>query len=73
MHRPVTRGAMPPLENFSPPLEKRVGYSSKLLDIVQKFGSLSESSSPFLVSQAGYGPGHASESSECKAKPRRMH
>ena len=32
--RPVTRGAIPPLENFSPPLEKYVGYILKLLDIV---------------------------------------
>ena len=29
-------GAKPPLEHFSPPLEKCVGYSLKLLDIVQK-------------------------------------
>ena len=38
--RPATRGrawgAKTPLENFSPPLEKCVGYILKLLDIVQK-------------------------------------
>jgi len=37
--RPVTRGCKEgegPLEIFSPPLEKCVGYSLKLLDIVQK-------------------------------------
>jgi len=36
--RPVTRGGArrtkPPLENFSPPLEKYVGHSLKVLDIV---------------------------------------
>jgi len=46
------------LENFSPPPEKCVGYSLKILDIVKKFGPLSENSSPLLVSQAGYGPGN---------------
>jgi len=50
-------GGDAPLENFSPPLEKCVGHGSKLLDIVTKFGPLSENSLPFLVSQAGYGPG----------------
>jgi len=59
-NRPVTRraqgAASPPLENFSAPLEKCVGYSLKLLDIVQKIWALSENSSPLLVSQAGYGP-----------------
>jgi len=38
--RTVTRGAgaeTPPLENFSSPLEKRVGQNLKLLDIVQRF------------------------------------
>jgi len=38
--RPVTRGgageAKPPLEKFSPSLEKCVGYNLKILDIVQK-------------------------------------
>jgi len=37
--RPVTRGAQrgeAPLESFSPPLEKFVGYILKLLDIVEK-------------------------------------
>jgi len=34
--RPVTRRAKPPLENFPPPLEKRVGHYLKLLDIVRK-------------------------------------
>jgi len=54
--RTVTRGAKLPLENFCHPLEKCVGYGLKLLDTVQKCGSLSENSSPLLVSQAGYGP-----------------
>jgi len=54
--RPVTRGREAPLKNFSPPLEKCVGHSLKLLDTVQKFGPLSENSSPLLVSQADYGP-----------------
>ena len=40
MCRPVTRGGRrrgeDPLKNFSPPVEKCVGYSVKLLDIVQK-------------------------------------
>ena len=31
-----TGGASPPLENFSLPLEKRVGHRLKLLDIVEK-------------------------------------
>jgi len=37
-HRPVTRGkgAKPPLQTFSPPLEKSVGHSRKPLDIVWK-------------------------------------
>ena len=34
--RPVTRGAKPPLEKFSPHLEKCVGHNLKILDIVQK-------------------------------------
>jgi len=57
--RTVTRGGAggeAPL-HFSSPLEKCVGHSSKLLDIVQKYGSFSENSLPHLVSQAGYGPG----------------
>jgi len=33
--RPVTRGCAVPIENSSFPLEKCVGYSLKLLDIVQ--------------------------------------
>jgi len=56
-NRPVTKGGDARIENFSPPLEKCIGYSLKILDITQKFGPLSEKSSPFLVSQAGYGPG----------------
>jgi len=43
------------------PLEKCVGYSLKIMDIVKKFGPLSENSSPLLVSQAGYGPGSENE------------
>jgi len=35
--KPVTRGDEAPLENFLPPLEKCVGYSLKILDVVQKF------------------------------------
>jgi len=41
LSRPVIRGvqgAKPPLEKFSLPLEKCVGHSLKMLDIVQKFG-----------------------------------
>jgi len=37
--RPVTRGEQggeAPLENFSAPMEKCVGYNLKILDIVQK-------------------------------------
>jgi len=34
--RSITRGAKPPLENFSPPLKKCVGQNLKILDIVQK-------------------------------------
>ena len=52
--RPVTRGA-PPANCFAP-LEKCVGHSLILLDIVQTFGPLSEDSSPHLVSWAGYWP-----------------
>ena len=57
--RPVTRGVgvEAPLENFSHLLEKCVGYSLKLLEIVQKIGPLSDKYLPLLVSQAGYGPG----------------
>jgi len=60
LSRPVIRGvqgAKPPLEKFSLPLEKCVGHSLKMLDIVQKIWALSENSSPLLVSQAGYGHG----------------
>jgi len=35
--RPVTRGAKPSLEKFSPPLEKCVGHNFRPLDTVQKF------------------------------------
>jgi len=44
------------VQKFSPSLEKCVGHSSKLLDIVQKIWALSENSSPHLVSQLGYEP-----------------
>ena len=58
-NRPVTRGAagrrIPPKKHFSPSMEKSVGYSLILLEIVQKFRLFSENSSPLLVSQAGYG------------------
>jgi len=56
--RTVTRGAggINPLENFSFPLEKRVGQNLKLLDIVQKFWPLSENFSHPLVFQTGYVP-----------------
>jgi len=48
--RPITRGWANPLKiSFAPP--------ENVLDIVKKFGPLSENSSPTLVSQAGYGPG----------------
>ena len=46
----------PPLENFSPPLEKCIGHRLKLLDIVQKIWAPLRKHSP-LVTQAGYGPG----------------
>ena len=48
-HRPVTRraqGGEDPLENVRHPLEKCVGHSLKQLDIVKKYGPLSENSSP---------------------------
>ena len=54
--RPVTKGGEAPLENFSLSLEKFVGYSLKLLDIVQKNWAPQTNISPLLVSQAGYGP-----------------
>jgi len=54
--RPVTRGASPPLENFSSPLEKFVGYILKLLHIVQKIWAPLRKLFALLVSQAGYGP-----------------
>jgi len=38
-------------------LEKCVGHSLKLLDIDKTFGPLPQTSSPPLVSQAGYEPG----------------
>ena len=50
------QGGRRPLENFFTPLEKYVGHSLKLLDIILKIGPLSENSSLLLVSQAGYGP-----------------
>jgi len=56
--RPVagrTQGGEAPLRNISTPLEKCVGSSLKILDIVQKIWALSENSSLLLVSQAGYG------------------
>jgi len=34
VHRPVTRGAEPPLKKFSPTQEKCVGHILKLLDVV---------------------------------------
>jgi len=49
-------GAKSPPEEFLPSLEKYAGHSLEVLDIVSKFGPLSEISSPPLVSQAGYGP-----------------
>jgi len=44
------------MKKFPSPLEKGVGHSLKLFDLVKKFEPLSENSSPHLVSQAGYGP-----------------
>jgi len=55
--RSVTRGRSPLLEKFSPLLEKCVGYSLKVFDIVQKFGAPLRKLFPLLVSQAGYRPG----------------
>jgi len=46
------------LEKIFTPLEKCVGHSLKLLDIVKKFGPLSENASTPLVSQAGYRPAY---------------
>jgi len=47
-------GPRTPWKIFAP-LEKCVGHILKVLDIVLKFGPLSESSSLPIVSQAGYG------------------
>ena len=53
---PLTTSGETLLQNFSPPpMEKCVGHSIKLLDVVQKFRASENSSQP-LVSQAGYGP-----------------
>jgi len=49
-------GASPPTKVFAL-LERGVGHSWKLLEIVQKFGLLSQNSSPPLVSQVVYGSG----------------
>jgi len=53
MHRSVTSGgpggAKPPLENFSPLLEKCVGHSLKYWTLYKKCGHLSENSSLLLV------------------------
>jgi len=43
-------------QNLSPSVERCVGHSLKVLDIVKELWPLSENSSPALVSQAGYGP-----------------
>ena len=53
---PGEQEASTPLEKFSHSLEKCVGHSLKLLDIVQKIWALSENSLSLLVPQAGYGP-----------------
>jgi len=51
------KGRSPLRTFFAPPLEKCVGHSLKLLDIVQKIWAPSENSSPLLVPQAGHRPG----------------
>jgi len=57
---PVSRGtaggAKPPPEKCLPTLEKYAGHSLEVLGTVWKFGPLPETSTPPLVSQAGYGP-----------------
>jgi len=50
--RPVTRGA----QGSFAPWKNVFGHILKLLDVVKKFGPLSENFSLRLVSQAGYGP-----------------
>jgi len=58
--RPVTRGgrrAKPSLENISPSWENVLDTVENYWTKFKKFRSLSENSSPFLVSQAGYEPG----------------
>ena len=49
---PGAQGATPPLENFSLPLEKCVGHSLKLLDIVQKIWAPLGKLFALLVAQA---------------------
>jgi len=56
--RPATRGAKPTLEKYSPPLEKCVGHSLKLLDIVSKIWVPLRKLFAPLVFQTGYGPGY---------------
>jgi len=57
-HRPVTggKGGEASPTNLFAARRKSAGHSWKLLDIVWKFRTLSENSSPPLVPQAGYGP-----------------
>jgi len=58
-HRPVTReeGSKPPLQTFSPPWKNLLGIAENYWTLFEKFGPLSENSSPRLVFQVGYGPG----------------
>ena len=58
-HQACNQGARDgkaPFRKMLTPLEKRVGHSFKIWDIVQKSEPLSENFLPLLVSQAGYRP-----------------
>jgi len=50
------RRVNPPIYNFSPPQEKCVGNSLKVLDNVQKIWAPLRKLFPLLVSLAGYEP-----------------
>jgi len=54
--RPVTRGGEPPRKKFGSP-GKMCWTSFKIIGHSFKKMGPSENSSPFLMSQAGYGPG----------------
>jgi len=50
------RRAKPPLQNFTPPWKNVLSIVENYWTLFKKFGPLSESSSPPLMSQTGYGP-----------------